>query len=1178
MLVTRVRKRARAIISGVGVVGVLALAGCGGGKPADVRHHEQGKIYLEKNRDYTKAVREFEKALAVNPKRPKTMYLLGRAYLLSGRYDEALKTFNRLQDPLGKPRRADLGRSETHLARAGRRLAEAGQFKKVDEFVPVKDDLAAAEQYADACIKDKDDPKDTEAVLRLANVAMEWHRFHAAKRDLLLKRERLERDSGHRGKADALKRAAEKEAGESQKRLQDATERYEHVTTLDPRNVLAYRRIIENARLLRDLDRADTAARRLLEVQPNAGVALLALAEMAFAKWQQTEDERYLEDVRQHALTILERVSPDHERGNLLMARYGLSQAQHLARTRRETVLKEADESSTSAKRRDELLQRAKQLQDEAKKKYDVVIDHTKRVLARNPGNPPALHYQGLAYFEKQNYDMAILRLQRLANTVKTWADPKQGSSVHLYLAEAYRKTENPGEAVSELSKAVKLDPTNVGAIESLGNAYIQQGRFDAARDLKVNYADAASPASGLILEGLICEAEAREKERAGLKRASKGLEAKAKQAYDRAAQLQPDHPFVQNYRVVQLLLSGDNQRAAAEADTILAANPNNYDVRYRKALALARLGRLIEAIETCRENVARSPAHNPTHTLTADIYLRCRRPDLAIRYIRAVPKETPPHLMDRRLAVLYLNRSEGNDRNDEQRTQDLQAAIGAADRVLKNFKDAPRMSLVAAEAYRRLGEHARSEHVLNDALKKHPKDANVLHAAADAAMLGGNLTRARQLFERALAADDKYYVSTYPLGMVLLAEGKTDEAVKHFRDATRTRLRQRDYYVGLVVSLQMARNADQAAAEAARALEAIGPYYPLETAHLMTLIGANKPTEALAAIDAMDQRHKAIGRPIRSDHVRRLRDLTAMLKDDPERAREVARKANLTDFYALGGWRSRAIPEAEATLKLVPTSVDRMLALLQNLNAATPSAATRTRALEVARQIAKADASSPGAHALLAVQCQLSSQFDEAEAALKRTAELAPKEPRPLFDLGSFYERRAAKDKAHQKAYRDKAIAAYRAAAGIPDLERAPVVAFWTYNNLAYLLAVHAGDVEAASPLASKAKALAEKHARLLMRDPSRYGTVLDTIGWIEHLSGKDADALTTLERANILHPFNPTLVYHLGMVYVATGEKAKARQWLTRAIEIRDDTFEHLEDAKKAIASLDAVVAPPD
>ena len=80
-------------IAAVGTVlaALIATGGCGGGKPADVRHHEQGLIYLQQTRDYEKAIREFNQALSANPNRPDTIYYLGRAYIFAQRYDEALK-------------------------------------------------------------------------------------------------------------------------------------------------------------------------------------------------------------------------------------------------------------------------------------------------------------------------------------------------------------------------------------------------------------------------------------------------------------------------------------------------------------------------------------------------------------------------------------------------------------------------------------------------------------------------------------------------------------------------------------------------------------------------------------------------------------------------------------------------------------------------------------------------------------------------------------------------------------------------------------------------------------------------------------------------------------------------------------------------------------------------------
>lgn len=92
--------------------------------------------------------------------------------------------------------------------------------------------------------------------------------------------------------------------------------------------------------------------------------------------------------------------------------------------------------------------------------------------------------------------------------------------------------------------------------------------------------------------------------------------------------------------------------------------------------------------------------------------------------------------------------------------------------------------------------------------------------------------------------------------------------------------------------------------------------------------------------------------------------------------------------------------------------------------------------------------------------------------------------------------------------------------------------------NNLAYLLAVHAGELR-------EALALAEQALELAPHAPD----VLDTVGWVRHLSGDNAGALPLLREAHGSQPGNPEMQLHLGVVLVALGKRGEAAPLLKQA-----------------------------
>jgi uncharacterized protein (TIGR03790 family) len=105
--------------------------------------------------------------------------------------------------------------------------------------------------------------------------------------------------------------------------------------------------------------------------------------------------------------------------------------------------------------------------------------------------------------------------------------------------------------------------------------------------------------------------------------------------------------------------------------------------------------------------------------------------------------------------------------------------------------------------------------------------------------------------------------------------------------------------------------------------------------------------------------------------------------------------------------------------------------------------------------------------------------------------------------------------------------------------------------NNLAYTLGVHLGKPEDALRYAVRA-------ATLLPRNPS----VLDTLGWLHHLTGDDQQAETALRVAR--EAANADIWIHSATVHLALGDRAAAEKELAAALE-----------ADPSIATRDDVVA---
>lgn len=204
---------------------------------------------------------------------------------------------------------------------------------------------------------------------------------------------------------------------------------------------------------------------------------------------------------------------------------------------------------------------------------------------------------------------------------------------------------------------------------------------------------------------------------------------------------------------------------------------------------------------------------------------------------------------------------------------------------------------------------------------------------------------------------------------------------------------------------------------------------------------------------------------------------------------------------------------------------------------------ATRLPGLFARRRLEAARAAMPGAPARaveLVVQAEghvARADKPAARAALEEATALAPDLGAAALQLALLYE---------EAGQLDRAIQRYRR---VIELQPRNAIAL---NNLAYRLAMDKRAYGEAAPLARKAVTLAPN-----------IPTVLDTLGWIEHLMGNNAEAARIFTRALKQNPRIAEVRLHAAIVYAATGATAAAAAELKEAISI-DPAFADRDDAK--------------
>ena len=112
--------------------------------------------------------------------------------------------------------------------------------------------------------------------------------------------------------------------------------------------------------------------------------------------------------------------------------------------------------------------------------------------------------------------------------------------------------------------------------------------------------------------------------------------------------------------------------------------------------------------------------------------------------------------------------------------------------------------------------------------------------------------------------------------------------------------------------------------------------------------------------------------------------------------------------------------------------------------------------------------------------------------------------------------------------------------------------------NNLAWMYVERNQSLDVAMDLAQRAK-------QALPSDPR----VNDTLGWVLFQRNLTDKAIPLLVESVKGDTGNPLHAYHLGMAYVRSGDWAKGRPALERALKL-DDTFPGAAQARNALAMI--------
>jgi tetratricopeptide (TPR) repeat protein len=719
---------------------------------------------------------------------------------------------------------------------------------------------------------------------------------------------------------------------------------------------------------------------------------------------------------------------------------------------------------------------------------------------------------------------------------------------------DRFTESQQLGRAVEAYQQAVKADPDDGLLRVKLARAYQRAGRWDAASteaaraaDLLPNDLDVRLTAASLMLgvrryEDAAMAASSVLRERPEdpqalvvLGNATARLQTSWWALFSLADRLDPANRFHSERIKVRPPVSREEDLAAEQTLRKAISVATNDEPRLALVNFLWAAGRLDESADLLRQLADRAPGDATLHHALGAYYVSRNRTADGEKYLRNAAATQPPQ--NRAPRWRLVNHYEAQHRDTE--------ALAVLDAMLGDagvFADA---SIRSAEIFwrqQKLGETLRR---VDGLLARNPKEPRALAIKARVLYAAGNFAAAAATAKTALAVDPDSGGAHFALGQTLAATGRLDEAFSELREASRVDPKTAEIPVA-VARLALATGRNDVALEYAREARRKQP---------------DDQEPALAVVTALVR----LQNPAMAD-----RELAPLLTRYPESAdvfvllgqireaqgrRPAARTAyqravglNPGSLGALAGLVSldlmeRQIPAArtrvEQALARHPTEPG-YLQLASRVYAAEGDLALAESTL---RRALTVDSGWGGVALQLAEMLQNQNRLQDAVGVLEAALQSRPSATEVRTRLAVLLEAMGRRDEARVQYER---VAAQDAGAALAAARLA-------------LLQV-AGGANPDEPL--------RVLARARQRAPEN-PDVSHALGWVHLQSGRAAVAIPYLEEAARARPRDPTFLYVLGAAYIADKQPAKARDILTRALQL-DAPF---PDRDKARAALDAL-----
>ena len=451
--------------------------------------------------------------------------------------------------------------------------------------------------------------------------------------------------------------------------------------------------------------------------------------------------------------------------------------------------------------------------------------------------------------------------------------------------------------------------------------------------------------------------------------------------------------------------------RDEADANSKLAANPNDNQALNARSLARMRLGRYNEAYDDLRRAVSLKPSSSEYQANLGYVLWKLGRPEEAVNAEREALRLDPKNFTGHYQLGRFLLRL-GEQKDLGEAIAELRKALDLDPRQFE-----VRFELIAG--YRALGDLAQAAAQMDVLQESRPTDARVFYVNALLDTDRNDLNSAINNFNEALKRDPSMYGAWQDLGMAFIKANRWADAMQTFSELARRQPNSVEGAYFHALSLYNSGNSALAETEARRALRIDAGAVEAHT--LLGIILASRGNANAEAADSLSQAvalnpasfdaHFYLGRVLYAikDYVGAVKSLRAATRLNPRHPE--ARFFLGTALESVGDSEA-AMAEYQALVTSDPNSAVGQL----GLGALLIKQGKIEEAIDALRRAVALDAQEFEAHWALGRAFALREKYQEAVASFQKAITLAPNRSDAHYQLGLALKRLGRTEEANRE------------------------------------------------------------------------------------------------------------------------------------------------------------------